>query len=50
MTFIAVYSEPGAPADRAWPKAPFKHGDYDPGRRFYFFDRDEIEFGIVSYA
>ena len=29
---------------------PFSHGDYDPGRRFYFMDWDGIEFEIVSYA
>ena len=29
---------------------PFAHGDYDPGRRFYFFDPDGIEFEVVSYA
>lgn len=29
---------------------PFGHGDYAPGRRFYFFDWDGIEFEIVSYA
>lgn len=28
---------------------PFSHGDYEPGRRFYFFDRDGIEYEIVSY-
>lgn len=28
---------------------PFAHGDYDPGRRFYFF-LDGIEFEMVSYA
>lgn len=28
----------------------FSHADYDPGRRFYFFDWDGIEFEIVSYA
>ena len=28
---------------------PFGHGDYDPGRRFYFFDWDGIEFEMVSY-
>jgi catechol 2,3-dioxygenase-like lactoylglutathione lyase family enzyme len=28
----------------------FNHGDYEPGRRFYFFDWDGIEFEIVSYA
>ncbi len=25
------------------------HGDYEPGRRFYFHDDDGIEFEIVSY-
>jgi catechol 2,3-dioxygenase-like lactoylglutathione lyase family enzyme len=29
---------------------PFNHGDYEPGRRFYFLDGDGIEFEIVSYA
>ncbi|MBI1251794.1 MAG: VOC family protein [Alphaproteobacteria bacterium] len=29
---------------------PFGHGDYEPGRRFYFFDRDGVEYEIVSYA
>lgn len=29
---------------------PFNHMDYEPGRRFYFFDWDGIEFEIVSYA
>ena len=29
---------------------PFNHMDYEPGRRFYFIDRDGIEFEIVSYA
>lgn len=29
---------------------PFSHGDYAPGRRFYFMDWDGIEFEIVSYA
>ena len=28
---------------------PFGHGDYAPGRRFYFFDWDHIEFEVVSY-
>jgi len=28
---------------------PFSHGDYEPGRRFYFRDHDNIEFEIVSY-
>ncbi len=29
---------------------PFSHDDYEPGRRFYFFDDDGIEYEIVSYA
>ena len=28
----------------------FNHADYEPGRRFYFFDWDGIEFEVVSYA
>ena len=33
-------------------KAGFKtgsHADYEPGRRFYFHDNDNIEFEVVSY-
>lgn len=29
---------------------PFNHGDYDPGRRFYFYDDNGIEFEVISYA
>lgn len=29
---------------------PFSHADYEPGRRFYFFDWNGIEFEVVSYA
>lgn len=29
---------------------PFNHADYEPGRRFYFNDADEIEFEVVSYV
>ena len=29
---------------------PFNHADYAPGRRFYFFDWDQIEWEVVSYA
>lgn len=25
------------------------HGDYDPGRRFYFYDHDGIEYEVVTY-
>lgn len=28
---------------------PFSHGDYEPGRRFYFLDADGIEYEVVSY-
>ena len=29
---------------------PHSHGDYEPGRRFYFHDPDGIEFEVISYA
>ncbi|WP_417489620.1 VOC family protein [Maricaulis sp.] len=29
---------------------PGNHGDYEPGRRFYFFDDNGIEFEVVSYT
>jgi glyoxylase I family protein len=29
---------------------PFSHDDYEPGRRFYFFDPDGIEWEVVSYG
>lgn len=29
---------------------PTSHADYEPGRRFYFRDQDNVEFEIVSYA
>lgn len=29
---------------------PFNHGDYEPGRRFYFFDWDGIEWEMVHYG
>ncbi|MEO1397836.1 MAG: VOC family protein [Pseudomonadota bacterium] len=28
---------------------PGNHGDYEPGRRFYYHDEDGIEFEVVSY-
>lgn len=28
---------------------PHHHDDYEPGRRFYFNDHDNIEFEVVSY-
>jgi glyoxylase I family protein len=29
---------------------PYSHDNYEPGRRFYFFDGDGVEFEVVSYA
>lgn len=29
--------------------APFGHDDYEPGKRFYFYDWDGIEFEVISY-
>lgn len=28
---------------------PGNHADYEPGRRFYFHDRDGIEYEVVQY-
>ena len=28
----------------------YSHGDYEPGRRFYYRDEDGIEIEVVSYA
>ena len=28
----------------------YMHGDYEPGRRFYFDDPDGVEYEVVSYA
>ena len=28
---------------------PGKHQDYEPGRRFYFHDGDDIEYEVVAY-
>lgn len=29
--------------------SPDNFGDYEPGRRFYFWDHDNIEYEVVSY-
>ncbi len=29
---------------------PTNHGDYEPGKRFYFHDSDGIEYEVVSYT
>lgn len=28
---------------------PYSHAEYEPGRRFYFHDNDNIEYEIVQY-
>lgn len=28
---------------------PHNHGDYEPGRRFYFHDENGLEYEVVSY-
>ncbi|MFQ1700897.1 VOC family protein [Loktanella agnita] len=28
---------------------PHSHADYEPGRRFYFYDEDGVEFEVVCY-
>lgn len=28
---------------------PHSHADYEPGRRFYFYDGDGVEYEVVSY-
>ena len=35
---------------RAAGLTPTHHGDYHPGRRFYFLDPDGIEYEVISYA
>ena len=35
---------------RAAGLTPFNHADYEPGRRFYFVDHDQIEYELVTYA
>ncbi|MEL6437011.1 MAG: VOC family protein [Pseudomonadota bacterium] len=29
---------------------PYSHGDYEPGRRFYFDDENGLEIEVVSYT
>ena len=28
---------------------PHSHADYEPGKRFYFHDKDGLEFEVISY-
>jgi catechol 2,3-dioxygenase-like lactoylglutathione lyase family enzyme len=34
---------------RAAGLTPFNHGDYPPGRRFYFLDPDGVEYEVIAY-
>ena len=29
---------------------PVSHADYEPGRRFYFYDDAGVEFEVISYS
>ena len=29
---------------------PINHADYKPGKRFYFYDHDQVEYEVISYA
>lgn len=29
---------------------PVSHADYEPGRRFYFRDEDDVEYEVISYT
>ena len=53
LNHVALVVDDLAAAERTVVAAglePFGHGDYEPGRRFYFFDWDGIEFEIVRYG
>ena len=52
MNHVGLLVDDLAAAERVVTEAglsPFGHDDYEPGRRFYFFDWDGIEFEVVSY-
>ena len=53
LNHIAVTVDDIDAADRRISEAGYStlnHGDYEPGRRFYFYDDDGIEYEVVSYA
>lgn len=53
LNHIAVTVEDIDAADKAIRAAGFEtenHADYAPGRRFYFYDLDGIEYEVVSYT
>lgn len=31
-------------------QTPHNHGSYEPGRRFYFIDNNDVEYEVVSYS
>ena len=52
LNHVALVVDDLAEAERTVTAAgleAFNHGDYEPGRRFYFFDWDGTEFEVVSY-
>ncbi|MEO6152064.1 MAG: VOC family protein [Croceibacterium sp.] len=53
LNHVGLLVDDLAAAERVVLEAGLKaggHDDYEPGRRFYFFDWDGIEFEVVSYA
>lgn len=53
LNHIAVTVEDLDAAEKRIVDAGFKtenHADYEPGRRFYFYDRDNVEYEVVSYV
>lgn len=53
LNHVAVVVDDLDEAERRVHDAGFattNHGDYEPGRRFYFHDHDNVEFELVSYA
>ena len=53
LNHVALVVDDLAEAERTVTAAgleAFNHGDYEPGRRFYFFDWDGTEFEVVSYV
>jgi glyoxylase I family protein len=52
LNHIALVVEDLDASEQAVKKAgftPMNHGDYEPGRRFYFHDADRIEYELVQY-
>lgn len=53
LNHLAVVVTDYEGTEQAVRKAGFKmgqHYDYEPGRRFYFHDENDIEYEVVSYA